>query len=138
MDANLTINAEALASGECDMSCTGATATGETCGGFYKMTAYEIETQEVAAGYVGCYADTPYWGIDAGEKYVSEGMMTNQVRVCEALPSFFNVTGLVCNAACNTIGTSYARCLMCRKRNIYSSSGLDVGILSMENLERYP
>ena len=89
MDANLVRNGEELASDECDMLCEGTT-TDERCGGWYKMTAYVINTQ-VTEGYIGCYADTPYWAIDA-EEDPFKGNMTNEVsgplpRVCGmALP----------------------------------------------------
>lgn len=77
VDVDLTRNGEALGSAECDMLCAGTT-TGERCGGYYKISAYEIDSHVFSPGYIGCYADTPYWSIDAGEKYVSVNM-TNEV-----------------------------------------------------------
>ena len=58
-ETDLTRNGEVLASDECDMLCMGTTSV-EHCGGYSKMTAYEIQKQLVVGpGYVGCYADWP-------------------------------------------------------------------------------
>lgn len=72
---------EVLDSIKCDMPCAG-TSSGEYCGGWDKITAYEIK-KPVNSKYVGCYADEPIRAMDA-EGVHSTGDMTNEVRPCMA------------------------------------------------------
>lgn len=86
MDADLTKNGEILAVDECDTLCADS-ASGELCGGEFKMSAYEIRREDDEATttpyhsrYVGCYKDEPFpRAMDEEGKY-APGDMTNEVR----------------------------------------------------------
>lgn len=79
LNPDLTSNGEQAPDSECGMACEGTT-TGETCGDFLRMSAYEITSgMSSPATYVGCFADMSGARAMPGAGIYSSSEMTNEV-----------------------------------------------------------